>query len=141
MKLNVLAEIENVSSVGQYDSTSNGKTQYPVIADPEGTNVNQIYLGYHNGAITGTFGRQRINQDGQRFIGGVGWRQNEQTYDGYRLEYALNKATKLDYTFVHNVNRIFGPTTSKADEKGAFHFGHASFKINDNHKITAFVYD
>ena len=43
-----LAEVDNVTVIGSehYNSTENGKTQYPVVADPKGTNVNQVYLKY-----------------------------------------------------------------------------------------------
>ena len=54
------------------------------MADPKGTEVNQAWIKYTVDNISGTYGRQRILQGNQRFIGGVGWRQNEQTYDGVR---------------------------------------------------------
>ena len=87
---NVLAEVDNVTAIGQYNSTDNGNADYSVVADPEGTDVNQFALSYKNGALKATAGRQRILHQGQRFVGGVGWRQNEQTYDGLRVEYALS---------------------------------------------------
>ena len=82
----VLSEFDNVSYIGDddFNSTENGKTQYPVVADPKGTQVNQLWLKYNYQKLSGIFGRQRINYGRQRFIGGVAWRQNEQTYDGVR---------------------------------------------------------
>jgi len=62
--------------------TSPGKGQYPVVADPKGADLNQLYLDYSfNSDSKARFGRQRILLDNQRFVGGVGWRQNEQTFD------------------------------------------------------------
>ena len=102
-----LLEADDVRSVGSddYNSTDNGNTQYPVVADPEGTDLNQAWLKYAAENAAGTLGRQRILHDNQRFVGGVAWRQNEQTYDGLRgtakmmgkLDLDLNKssATKL----------------------------------------------
>ena len=52
------------------------------------------------------FGRQRIVHGSQRFVGGVAWRQNEQTYDALRLQPKLADWT-IDYAYVWNVNRIF----------------------------------
>ena len=34
---------------------------------------------------TVTLGRQRIVLDDHRFVGNVGWRQNEQTFDAIRV--------------------------------------------------------
>ena len=59
------------------------RSQYPVVADPNGSDLNQLYLQYAPNEDWQTrVGRQRILLDDQRFVGGVGWRQNEQTYDG-----------------------------------------------------------
>jgi hypothetical protein len=65
-----------------YDSgagTSPGKAgEYPVIADPDGSDLNQLYLDYSSDPNwKWRFGRQRILLDNQRFVGGVGWRHNE----------------------------------------------------------------
>ncbi|SFC16962.1 alginate export family protein [Pseudoalteromonas denitrificans] len=138
---NVLAEVDNVTATGQYNSTDNGKGAYSVVADPEGTDVNQISLNYKNGGLKATFGRQRILHNGQRFVGGVGWRQNEQTYDGYRLQYAVNKSLNFDYSYIYNINRIFGNSSGKPDMRGAFQLATVNYKFNKAHKITGFVYD
>ena len=57
-------------------------TSYPVVADPENYDLNRLQLT--NSSLPGTvitLGRQRILLDDQRFVGNVGWRQNEQTFD------------------------------------------------------------
>ena len=76
-------EMDNVTVIGseRYRTPSNGKTEYPIVADPDGTDVNQAYLKYKADGFDTAVGRQRILLAGQRFVGGVGWRQNEQTYD------------------------------------------------------------
>jgi len=109
-------EMDNVSALGgeQYNSTVNGRGEYPVVADPTGTDFNQAFVAYKNGSFGATAGRQRILLDDQRFVGGVGWRQNEQTYDGLSLAYSSG-AVKGSYSFINNVNRIFGPTGPNAD--------------------------
>jgi len=109
-------EFDDVRTIADddYNSTANGNGSYPVVADPEGTELNQAYIQYKNNGLTATVGRQRINLDDQRFIGGVGWRQNEQTYDAVRLAYQ-GKKTHIDYSYISNVNRIFGPDGAKAN--------------------------
>jgi hypothetical protein len=106
-----LIEMDDVTAIGSddYNSTSNGKTQYPVIADPEGTDINQGYFKYAGEEFAGILGRQRINHGNQRFIGGVSWRQNEQTYDSLRGTWSPIEILKLDLSYVNNVSRIFGP--------------------------------
>lgn len=105
-------EVDDVSALGSdsYNDTHNGRTSYSVVADPEGTDVNQVWLRYSGFEKTHvSFGRQRINFDNQRFIGGVGWRQNEQTYDAFAIENSSLADTTARYIYVDNVNRIFGP--------------------------------
>ena len=51
-------------------------TNYPVVADPEGTDLNQFYVQYAAPAgTTVRLGRQRIKLDTERFVGSVAWRQ------------------------------------------------------------------
>jgi hypothetical protein len=97
--------------------------------------VNQGFIKYNNDKFTAKLGRQRINHDGQRFVGGVGWRQNEQTYDGLRLQYQATKGLLIDYTYVNNVNNIFAKNVG-----GDLHLTNVGYKINKNHKITGFNY-
>lgn len=134
-------EFDDVRAIGDddFNSTANGNGAYPVVADPEGTELNQAYIQYKNKGLTATVGRQRINLDDQRFIGGVGWRQNEQTYDAIRLAYK-GKSTQVEYSYIDNVNRIFGPDGSKANLKGGTHLLNARFNINKQHSVTAFNY-
>lgn len=82
------AELEGSTPVflDDYNDNSNGKDEYAVIADPSEAELNQVWLSYD--LIEKTVlraGRQRILLDNQRFIGNVGWRQMEQTYDAVNL--------------------------------------------------------
>ncbi|MFV8819030.1 alginate export family protein [Haliea sp. E17] len=139
-----LMEVDDVSTVGDddYNSTANGKTQYPVVADPEGTDVNQVWAKYASGGASGTYGRQRILHGNQRFVGGVGWRQNEQTYDGFRALYSTG-GLSLDASYVYNVNRIFGPDdgpVQPADLHGDNYLLRGDWKFSENHGVAAYAY-
>ena len=69
-------------------TSSPRRDRYPVVADPNGSDMNQLYLQYApNDDWRTRLGRTLINLDDQRFVGGVGWRQNEQTYDGGSLQF------------------------------------------------------
>ena len=96
--------------VDDYNSTTNGETQYPVVADPaDFTAVNRFeIINKSLEHTTITAGRQRIALDDQRFVGNVGWRQNEQTLDALRAQLA-GPNVKADVTYASQVNRVFGP--------------------------------
>jgi hypothetical protein len=133
-------EVDNVTAlVDDYNDAAGNNPGDSVIADPEITDINQAYVKYVNGDLTATGGRQRILHNNQRFVGGVGWRQNEQTYDGVRLEYQANDSLSFDYSYIHNANRIFADD-AKANLGGDFHFLSVPYKVNKEHKITAFAY-
>lgn len=59
---------------------------FAVIADPMNVELNRLQLQYKSKPLTVTLGRQRISLDDQRWVGAVGWRQNEQTFDAVRAE-------------------------------------------------------
>lgn len=87
----------------------NGKTRFSVIPDPEGTEVNQWYLQYE-GLVPQTrfrLGRQRIIYDNARFVGNVGWRQNEQTYDAFSIRNQSLPWLSLNYSYLDQSNDIF----------------------------------
>jgi hypothetical protein len=79
-----------------------------VIADPETNELNQGYLQYNGLDTMARAGRQRIIYDNAAFIGNVGWRQNEQTYDAFSLENKSVDDLTLKYAYIGQVNRIFG---------------------------------
>ena len=140
-----LTEFDNVSYIGDddFNSTDNGETQYPVVADPKGTEVNQAWLKYGLEDLSGTYGRQRILHGNQRFVGGVAWRQNEQTFDGFRSQWSADFGLSLDYAYVYNVNRIFGPDDSAAqpaDWHGDNHLLRLDYTLLENHTVSAFAY-
>lgn len=78
------------------------------IFDPETNELNQGYLQYEGFDTIGKIGRQRIIYDNAAFIGNVGWRQNEQTYDAFSLTNKSIEKLTLNYAYLNQVNRIFG---------------------------------
>ncbi len=135
-------EVDDVTVIDSddYNSTSNGYTMYPVVADPEGTDLNQVNVQYKKDGMAFTYGRQRINHNDQRFLGGVAWRQNEQTFDGYRFEYDVSETFNIDLSYVYNVNRIFGNSTQKPDLHGDFIFLNTTYKASKLHTFNGFAY-
>ncbi|MBU1308250.1 MAG: hypothetical protein KKE30_01795 [Gammaproteobacteria bacterium] len=139
-----LVQLDNVSLLGNdnYNSTVNGKTAYSVVADPKGTDINQALLRYSNDSgTTLSAGRQLVNQLNQRFLGGVGWRQNEQTLDGYRLQQKFSDQLSVDLGHYYNVNRVFGPKGAAADQHGSFNTALLQWQLTPAHQLAGFAYD
>jgi hypothetical protein len=88
-------------------------------------------------------GRQRIVHGSQRFVGGVAWRQNEQTYDAVRLDGFRFGEVAIDYSYIWQVNRIFGPDDSPAQLStwdSDSHAVTASWAPADGHSLQGFTY-
>ncbi|MGB5163857.1 MAG: alginate export family protein [Woeseiaceae bacterium] len=121
--------------------TSPGKGQYPVVADPQGSDLNQLYLDYTVADDWKTrLGRQRILLDNQRFVGGVGWRQNEQTYDSLTINSDAIGNTTLHYSYVANVRRIFGETVAAGSDKSNHHLLNAKINLNESWSLVPYLY-
>ncbi|MDF2182604.1 alginate export family protein [Neptuniibacter sp. CAU 1671] len=103
LEVDDVTELDNVTYT---DGVTNRGTT-PIV-DPEDTDVNQAYLAYTTGATTVKVGRQRILLDNQRFVGGVGFRQNEQTYDALSITNTSLPDTTLFYSYISSVNGITG---------------------------------
>lgn len=143
------AQAEDITDLGSedYNNTFNGHTRYPVVADPDGTEVNQAYLAYTGiPATTLRYGRQAIKLDNDRWVGDVGWRQNQQTFDALYAQNQSLPGLTLTYARVTNVNRIFGedtPNTAFANT-GDFdmrsHLANVRWAWAPGHAVTAYGY-
>ncbi|WP_256596196.1 alginate export family protein [Aquipseudomonas alcaligenes] len=147
--LSGLLEVDNVSRIGDdaYNSTRNGQKEYAVVADPDGTEVNQALLRYDHKLGSAVLGRQRINLDNQRFIGSVAWRQNEQTFDGALTQLKPLDGLTLSYAYLDQVNTVFGPdngrydnVTNPANIDGHSHLINAQYVFIPQLTATAYSY-
>lgn len=142
--ISALIEADHVAVIGgeTYNNTVNGFSRYATIADPDGLDLNQAALLFKAGDSSQiTLGRQRLNLGDQRFIGSVGWRQNEQTFDGIRLVQSFGSAVQLDLSSLHNANRVFGPDGPHADLHGRFNLAQANWTVKPEHVLQSYVYD
>lgn len=143
--VSALVEVDNTSYIGNdlFNSTENGKTDYPQVSDPKGTDINQAWLKYTWQDLSAIYGRQRILHGRQRFVGNVGWRQNEQTYDGLRAQWGLGGGLTLDYAYVYNINRIYGPDdrdTEPADWHGENHLLRLDWGFAGEQQLSVYFY-
>lgn len=142
--ISALIEADHVAVIGgeTYNNTVNGSSRYATIADPDGLDLNQAALLFKAGDSSQiTLGRQRLNLGDQRFIGSVGWRQNEQTFDGIRLVQSFGSTVQLDLASLHNANRVFGPDGPNADLHGRFNLAQANWTVKPEHVLQGYVYD
>jgi hypothetical protein len=137
-------EADNVTALGvdDYNSTENGKTQFPVIPTPEGSDINQAWLAFAREAFSARIGRQRIVLDDMRIIGSKPWQHNEQTYDGVRLQFQPTRSLEIDASYVDQVNRIFGPDDGSNPAKwfGDNFFLRSQYEVTPGHRLIAFAY-
>ena len=136
-------EVENVRPIGGelYDNRGaghrhNGRFGRPVVADPGLTEINQAVLRFtaRPGTVA-TFGRQEILFDDQRFVGPVGWRQNQQSFDAARLDTDLLPKGRLTYALLHNVHRVTG-----AVDPLTGHLLHAAFGARGAGALTLYAH-
>ena len=110
--LSAVLEGEGIVRLGpaHYNDSVNGRTAYPVVADPSDVLLNQAYVRWQPvRAVEVVAGRQAVNIDNQRWIGSVNWRQNDQTLDAGRVTLKPVAGLTVDYLHAWRVNRVFGP--------------------------------
>jgi hypothetical protein len=141
----VLLEGDDVLALGDddYNSTRNGKTDQPTVPDPTGAALKVAAIKYTGLANTEFIvGRQKIIRGNERFVGIVGWRQNEQTMDGASIGYKLGDKWQFYYAYVRQVNRVFGPRagTPRAYLVGNTHLADVTYTFSPAAKLTAYGY-
>ena len=130
-------EVENsVALVDDYKDAIGHGNAYSVVADPDHTELDQAYIAYNDGKLSGKIGRQVITMDNHRFVGHVGWRQDRQTFDALTLGYQLSEATKVSYAYLTQRNRIF---SDKKDIDAKDHLINISHKLSSG-KLTGYAY-
>ncbi len=92
-----------------FNSTTNGNTAFPMVADPEATELNRAQIAYSGfEGTTLTLGRQRVILGDARYLGNVGFRQNEQTFGAFRATMQQVENLTVNYLYLDRVHRIFG---------------------------------
>jgi hypothetical protein len=86
-----------------------------VVADPATGDINRAQISYKSAEFGATLGRQRIIFDNARFIGNVGWRQNEQTFDAARIDVTAVENLTATYAYVSQRNDILYNDTEVKD--------------------------
>ncbi|ABZ77852.1 conserved hypothetical protein [Shewanella halifaxensis HAW-EB4] len=133
-------DLYNLYAVAEIDDVRSSKNE-PLIGDYKYTQINQSYIGYKGPAETlALLGRQRILLDNQRFVGGVGFRQNEQTYDAVSVKNTAIEGLTAYYAYVANVNRIFPEGSGKEENESETNLVNINYKALDFAKISGYAY-
>jgi hypothetical protein len=112
--LSLLAEGEFTQVAGSDSNAGAGPDVYPFnptntpINDPRNAELNQAYVQYEGFDTTLQVGRAKIIYDSAAFVGNVGWRQNEQTFDAITLANKSIDGLTFKAAYIDQVNRIFG---------------------------------
>jgi hypothetical protein len=147
--LSAYGEMENVAVADHdayYDGIPPNRRDRTTIADPPDTEVNQIYAMVNRPdwlGLKAIGGRQRIVLDDARFIGNVGWRQNEQTYDGAWAQTSLGvDGLAIGYGYITAVRRIFGNQGPRAtrDYSSNSHLARIAYDVAPWFQPVAFAY-
>lgn len=122
-KFTGLIEAEGVGVlVDDYADGVRPKPGRALITDPEILELNRAqvtWTGLPKAEVT--LGRQRIILNNARFVGNVGWRQNEQTFDALRVVAKPTPKVSLTYAYVDRVNRSVGRDHPQGAWKGDVH--------------------
>ncbi len=137
-------EAEAITDVGKenYNDTVNGLVQFPVVADPSDVVLNQAYVRWRKDGVADVkVGRQTVNLDNQRWIGSVGWRQNDQTMDAAMVALTPGGGFSASYGYSWRIQRIFGPDSPRGTfRNNDIHMIRASYDAPAVGKITAYSY-
>lgn len=139
-------EVDTVFELGPDDynagaGNSPERVQFPVVADPDGTDLNQLWVQWAAGEGRRVrAGRQRIIYDNARFVGNVGWRQNEQTFDALAADWLL-AGMRFQYAYVDNVNRIFGNDVPAGDQDNDTHLLNVSRALGEAGRLAGYGYE
>ena len=113
----------------------NTDTDYDLVLDQETTQLNQAYLQYSGFDSTIKAGNQRILLDNQRHVGGVGFRQDEATFDAISVTNKSIDGATIFAAVANNRNTITNDNTEED-----IILVNTKYAINKDLTATAFYY-
>ncbi len=131
------AELINVGRAdNDYNDGLNGKTQYPVIPDPDDSDINQLYVDFEGLPETRLRGgRQRIQLDNGRFVANNGFRQVMQVFNGVSMENNSIANTRLYAAYLARVK-----TSLARQHETSTVLLNARYALSQDHVLTGYGY-
>ncbi|MDH4944170.1 hypothetical protein [Sulfurimonas sp. C5] len=115
---------------------NDGSKNYSTVVDPQTAMVSNAELNYKMGKTLFHIGRSQVNLDNQRFIGTVGWRQFERSYDTVFVSDESVENLSLLAAWVYGIQGVKENPTTDTNSI----LLHAAYKVNDMLKVTAYDY-
>ena len=113
------------------------KSKYPLVADPDYTGVNQLFLEWTGLPDTKVrVGRQSVKLDNVRFIGNVEFRQVMQVFDGIAVENKSIKDVEIYAAHFQGLRRI----NTMYLNHGNVDIAHATWKYSPTENLTGYGY-
>lgn len=116
LRLGLQLDWVNHLGAERFDDTRNGNTSYPRVPDPNGLDLNNLYLDWKPRPDTLLrTGRQCIDfevANCHRFA----WRQNHRTVDALRIETTAVPDTEVSATRIQRVQEPVGPDNGLPDD-------------------------
>lgn len=121
--LKLLGELEGVAQLNSdFSDTVRVVPGHATVPDPEAFEVNRLQAAWTGpNGWSATVGRQRIILNNARFVGNVGFRQNEQTFDALRLGYRPSERLNFTYIYLDRVRRVFGDDNPQGEWRSNSH--------------------
>lgn len=146
-----LVEFDLVQHIGaeRFDDTTNGRTQYPQILDPDLYFLNRFQLDWlarlssRPGAEPDThiiFGRQFIMHGDMRYISNTPWRMHTQTFDALTVTNESLPDTLVTYSYLRGVNRPTGPHNPLGYFDSDSHLFNAVYRGLPHLRLEGFAY-
>jgi hypothetical protein len=118
------------------DPTKAAVSKYPLVADPDDTDLNQVYLDFTGLPKTRfRLGKQSIKLDNVRFVGNVEFRQVMQVFNGITVE---NKSLPNTEMYVGHLARVKNIFALQREMK--LEILHAAYKFTPNDALIGYAY-
>jgi hypothetical protein len=135
--------IISVNNFGSHDynakdgnTYTDGTKPYAVVVDPQYAMISNAAINYKMDKTTLHAGRGQVNLDNQRFIGTVGWRQLERSYDSVFVANNSVKNLSLLAAWVYGFQGVTANPTTDTNTV----LLHASYKVMPELTVTAYDY-
>jgi len=115
---------------------TDGSKPYSVVVDPQYAMISNAEVNYKTGDTLIHAGRGQVNLDNQRFIGTVGWRQLERSYDSVFVANNSIKNLSVLAAWVYGFQGVVAKPTADTNTV----LLHAVYTVSPALKVTAYDY-
>lgn len=135
-------EAEDIRTIGaeKFNSTTNGRTNYSVVPEPDATEINQAYLSARGSGWRVRAGRQAFVLDNGRFFGDLAFRQNQQTFDAATAQVTTPGGSRFIYGYLWRARRILGEDHPLGDVDLNTHVLNYSYGWLNGNRLTTYGY-